>query len=214
MSISHSTEIPTLAGGMIDMAMIRRFTKTEQRRTKIICTLGPACWDLDQLESLLDAGMNVARLNFSHGTHEGHAAVLQRVRQAAQNRNKNVAILLDTKGPEIRTGFFADGVAKLDLIKGETILLTSDYHYKSDPSTASQKKLAISYTSMAISVTPGQVILVADGSLVLTVLSTDAAAGEVSCRVENNAAIGERKNVNLPVCCCTYCSRKQERHTE
>jgi pyruvate kinase len=100
---------------------------------------------------------------------------------------------LDTKGPEIRTGFFANGVEKINLIKGETIVLTSDYHYKGDA-----KKLACSYASMAKSVTPGQVILVADGSLVLTVLSTDAAAGEVSCRIENNASIGERKNMNLP----------------
>jgi pyruvate kinase len=100
--------------------------------------------------------------------------------------------LLDTKGPEIRSGFFAEG-KKITLTKGETIVLTSDYSYKGD-----NKKLACSYSSLAKSVTPGQEILVADGSLVLTVLSCDIPAGEVTCRIENNASIGERKNMNLP----------------
>ena len=102
------------------------------------------------------------------------------------------AILLDTKGPEIRTGFFAEG-SKIDLVKGETLILTSDYHFKGD-----SKKLACSYSALAKSVRPGQQILVADGSLVLTVLSCDEAASEVACRIENNASIGERKNMNLP----------------
>jgi pyruvate kinase len=93
--------------------------------------------------------------------------------------------LLDTKGPEIRTGFFADGKKKIDLVKGETIVLTSDYSFK-----GSEKKLACSYQSLAKSVKPGQEILVADGSLVLTVLSTDEALGEVTARIENNASIG------------------------
>ena len=106
---------------------------------------------------------------------------------------RNVAILLDTKGPEIRSGFFANDAKKINLTKGETLVLTSDYHFKGDA-----KKLACSYASLATSVSPGQQILVADGSLVLTVLSTDVSAGEVSCRIENNASIGERKNMNLP----------------
>lgn len=104
-----------------------------------------------------------------------------------------LAILLDTKGPEIRSGFFPDGVDKIHLVKGETIILTSDYTFKGD-----KTKLACSYDKMATSVQPGQEILVADGSLVLTVLSCDTATGEVSCRIENNVSIGERKNMNLP----------------
>jgi pyruvate kinase len=101
--------------------------------------------------------------------------------------------MLDTKGPEIRSGFFADGVKKIDLVKGETIILTTDYSFR-----GSNKKLACSYASLPTSVTPGQQILVADGSLVLTVLDCDVAAGELNCRIENSCSIGERKNMNLP----------------
>lgn len=101
--------------------------------------------------------------------------------------------MLDTKGPEIRSGFFADGAKKINLTKGETIILTSDYSFKGD-----NRKLACSYPSLAKSVSPNQEILVADGSLVLTVLSADIPAGEVTCRIQNTCSMGERKNMNLP----------------
>jgi pyruvate kinase len=104
-----------------------------------------------------------------------------------------LTVLLDTKGPEIRTGFFAKDAKKIDLKKGQSLILTADYHFKGDST-----KLACSYPQLATSVKPGQQILVADGSLVLTVLTTDPSAGQVTCRVENNASIGERKNMNLP----------------
>lgn len=100
---------------------------------------------------------------------------------------------MDTKGPEIRTGFFEDGLTKLTLTKGDTLILTTDYSFKGN-----HKKLACSYPELARTVQTGQQILAADGSLVLTVLALDPAAGEISCRVENNASIGERKNMNLP----------------
>jgi pyruvate kinase len=141
----------------------------------------------------MDAGMNVARFNFSHGDHESHGAVLDRLRKVAMIKSRNIAVLLDTKGPEIRTGFFAGGVDKIHLVKNATIILTADYHFKGD-----EKKLACSYPKIASSVTPGQQILVADGSLVLTVLSCDVPLGQVTCRIENSASIGERKNMNLP----------------
>lgn len=101
--------------------------------------------------------------------------------------------MLDTKGPEIRTGFFGNGVSKIKLIKDETITLTTDYSFRGDST-----KLACSYPKLATSVAPGQNILVADGSLVLKVISCDASSGEVLCRILNNATIGERKNMNLP----------------
>jgi pyruvate kinase len=90
MSVSQSSEVPLLAGSFITMDLVKKPTATLNRRTKIICTMGPACWEIPQLEKLMDAGMNVARFNFSHGDHAGHAAVLERVRQAAQNKNKNI----------------------------------------------------------------------------------------------------------------------------
>jgi pyruvate kinase len=184
---------PELRGSNINIDSITAKTDVSNRHTKIICTLGPACWEVEQLEKLIDAGMSVARFNFSHGDHAGHQACLDRLRQAAANKNSHVAVLLDTKGPEIRSGFFANDAKKICLTKGENLILTTDYSFKGD-----NTKLACSYPALCTSVNPGQSILVADGSLVLTVLSIDEAAGEVTTRVENNAAIGERKNMNLP----------------
>eukprot|EP00585_Thalassiosira_rotula_P012889 CAMPEP_0196130724 /NCGR_PEP_ID=MMETSP0910-20130528/997_1 /TAXON_ID=49265 /ORGANISM="Thalassiosira rotula, Strain GSO102" /LENGTH=535 /DNA_ID=CAMNT_0041390083 /DNA_START=120 /DNA_END=1727 /DNA_ORIENTATION=+ len=191
--ISNTSGIPLLAGGNITVETVKSPNLKASRRTKIFCTLGPACWEVPQLEQLIEAGMNVARFNFSHGDHAGHKACLDRLRQAADNMNQNVAVLLDTKGPEIRTGFFADGAKKIDLVKGENLTLTTDYSFKGN-----NKKLAITYPKLASSVKVGQSILVADGSLVLTVVSCDEAAGEVVTRIENNASLGERKNMNLP----------------
>merc|ERR1712003_235355 len=147
----------------------------------------------EQLEELINAGLNTARFNFSHGDHAGHKACLDRLRQAMKNTGKQVGVLLDTKGPEIRTGFFANGAKKIELTKGETLVLTADYDFKGD-----NTKLACSYGELATSVKPGQSILVADGSLVLEVISCDTEKKEVACKIMNNAAIGERKNMNLP----------------
>uniref|UniRef100_A0A7S2R2I4 Pyruvate kinase n=1 Tax=Eucampia antarctica TaxID=49252 RepID=A0A7S2R2I4_9STRA len=184
---------PELRGSNLTLAKIVAPTLVDNRHTKIICTLGPACWKVEQLEELIDAGMSVARFNFSHGDHDGHKACLDRLREAANNKGVHVAVMLDTKGPEIRSGFFANGEKKICLTKGETIILTTDYSFKGD-----KHKLGCSYPALATSVVTGQSILCADGSLVLTVLSCSEAEGEVVCRIENNCSIGERKNMNLP----------------
>lgn len=191
--ISNTALVPTLHGGYINLAAIKSPTKVKNRRTKIVCTMGPASWSEEGIATLMDSGMNVARFNFSHGDHEGHGSVLNRLRKVAAIKSRNIAVLLDTKGPEIRSGFFADGADKITLTKGEHLILTSDYSYKGNA-----QKLACSYEKLASSVKPGQQILVADGSLVLTVLTCQEALGEVVTRVENNATIGERKNMNLP----------------
>jgi len=190
---SQSANGPELRGSNIVLEKVTTKTDVSNRHTKIVCTLGPACWEVSQLEKLIDCGMSVARFNFSHGDHAGHQACLDRLRQAAANKKSHVAVMLDTKGPEIRSGFFANGEKKICLTKGENIILTTDYSFKGD-----KTKLACSYPALCTSVTTGQSILVADGSLVLTVLSIDEPAGEVTCRIENNAGIGERKNMNLP----------------
>jgi pyruvate kinase len=99
------------------------------RKTKIICTLGPACWDVDMLVQMLDAGMNVARLNFSHGDHKSHGASLDNLRAALKQRpDKVCAVMLDTKGPEIRTGML-DG-DKATFTKGQTLEITNDFEFK------------------------------------------------------------------------------------
>ncbi|KAH8069228.1 pyruvate kinase [Aureococcus anophagefferens] len=144
------------------------------KRTRIICTLGPSSWDVDMLGVLLDEGMNVARLNFSHGDHETHKRTIGRLKEALAIRpGRHCAIMLDTKGPEIRTGFFAapnDG-GKLKFAKGDPLILTTDYDHKSDGT-----KLGCTYKKLPTSVKPGGQILVADGSLVLEVVSTDGTA--------------------------------------
>jgi len=163
------------------------------KKTKIFCTMGPACWDVPTLCDLIDAGMNTARFNFSHGDHKGHGACLDRVREAAALRpNKHLAILLDTKGPEIRTGFFKESCnGKIHLKAGSELDLCTDYSFKGD-----ETKFACTYDKLPTSVQPGSTILIADGSLVLSVL--ECLATSVKCRVMNNQSIGERKNMNLP----------------
>uniref|UniRef100_A0A7S2HAX6 Pyruvate kinase n=1 Tax=Haptolina brevifila TaxID=156173 RepID=A0A7S2HAX6_9EUKA len=155
--------------------------------------MGPACWDVPTLTSLIDAGMNTARMNFSHGDHKGHGECLARVREAAALRpDRNIGILLDTKGPEIRTGFFKPECnGKIHLKAGGTLELVTDYSFKGDEST-----LACTYEKLPTSVSPGSTILIADGSLVLKV--KECKSKSVVCEIMNTQSIGERKNMNLP----------------
>ena len=143
---------------------------------------------------LLDNGMNIARLNFSHGDHATHAGTITRLKEALSTRpGVQCAIMLDTKGPEIRTGFFDPSVGdKLQLKHGSTLILTTDYDHKS-----TGEKLGCTYAKLPTSVHAGNQILVADGSLVLEVQKV-LNDKEVACTVMNDCAIGERKNMNLP----------------
>merc|ERR1719367_2142523 len=145
------------------------------------------------LEKLIESGMNVARLNFSHGDHEAHGQTVEKIRAAAAKfPDKPVAILLDTKGPEIRTGFFKEGVGeKIDLQQGQELKLVTDYSYKGDSTC-----IALSYKALPTSVKPGNTILCADGSLSLTV--KECGADFVNTEVMNSVKLGERKNCNLP----------------
>merc|ERR1719401_1678030 len=163
------------------------------RKCKIICTMGPSCWDVDMLVKMIDAGMNVARLNFSHGDHEAHGKTVQNIREACKQRpNKPVAILLDTKGPEIRTGFFKEDVGdKIELKQGQELKLVIDYSFKGDNTC-----IAVSYDKLCQSVKVGNMILCADGSLSLKVKSIGD--DHVMTEVQNSIKLGERKNCNLP----------------
>ncbi|XP_010536812.1 PREDICTED: probable pyruvate kinase, cytosolic isozyme [Tarenaya hassleriana] len=165
----------------------------EQRpKTKIVCTLGPASRSVPMVEKLLRAGMNVARFNFSHGSHAYHQETLDNLRQAMSNTGILCAVMLDTKGPEIRTGFLKDG-KPIQLKQGQEITISTDYELKGD-----EDMICMSYKKLAEDVKPGMVILCADGTISLTVLSCDKENGLVRCRCENSAMLGERKNVNLP----------------
>jgi pyruvate kinase len=179
--------------------LIRRFEQVtaindlKSRRTKIICTLGPACWSVDGLVGLIDAGMNIARFNFSHGDHKGHNATLGRLREALALRpDASVGVMLDTKGPEIRTGNVDPSLGgKVKFEKGDIIEVGTDY---SRPCT--KIHLACSYKSLPTSVAVGARILVADGAMVLKV--TEIREASVMAEVLNNAAFGDHKNMNLP----------------
>lgn len=163
----------------------------EDRKCKIVCTIGPSCWSKEMLVEMIDAGMNVARLNFSHGDHEVHLRTLENIRAAAAERpGCNVAIMLDTKGPEIRTGFLKDHEA-VELVEGQDLIIDTDYEIEGDAS-----RISCSYKTLPTSVKRGQTILAADGNLVMTV--KECRETEVLVQVMNNYKLSERKNMNLP----------------
>jgi len=169
----------------------------DDQLTRMICTLGPASSEPKVLSKLIEAGMSVARLNFSHGDHASQLALLRTVREVARRNmdaaHKPVAIMLDTKGPEIRTGR-TEGGEKVHYARGQEITLTSDYETICDSST-----LALSYAKFPTSVRKGQPIRIGDGALNLEVTNVDDAEhGRVRAQVLNDAAIGERKNCNIP----------------
>ncbi|KAL0744458.1 hypothetical protein Bca4012_085971 [Brassica carinata] len=162
------------------------------KKTKIVCTLGPQSRSVEMIEKLLKAGMNVARFNFSHGTHEYHQGTLDNLRTAIKNTGILCAVMLDTKGPEIRTGFLKEG-KPVQLTQGQEITISTDYTLQGDSNT-----ISMSYKKLAEDLNPGGVILCSDGTISLKVLSCDKVNGLVRCQCENSATLGEKKNVNLP----------------
>lgn len=159
------------------------------KRTKIVCTLGPAVDDDEAIEGLLCAGMDVARLNFSHGSHEEHRARIRRLRAVAERLGSPCAVLLDTRGPEIRTGLLAGG-EPVELAEGARIVLTDQVV------EGTVERVTQSCAGLADAVAPGTRILVDDGLIELAVESVDG--GDVACVVRNAGALGERKSVNVP----------------
>jgi pyruvate kinase len=169
-----------------------RETDDPPRASQIVCTLGPKSAELSIMEDLLRAGMSVARFNFSHGSHEYHQGTLDTLRQAMLNTRLMCAVLLDTKGPEIRTGMLKDGKPVL-MEAGREVTLHTDYSLLGD-----ERNIAMSYKKLPEDVEPGAEILIGDGSIVLTVKSCHPENGTVKCVCANTAPLGERKNVNLP----------------
>ena len=138
------------------------------RKTKLIATIGPACDGLDTIKAMIHAGMNVARLNFSHDTHVEHRKRLELVRQAARELGANVAVMLDTKGVKIRTGRLEGGVAHL--VTGEPFTLYTDGR------VGDARGASVSYTELPDEVEPGSKILIDDGVIELQVESVSRRA--------------------------------------
>ncbi|KIX89956.1 pyruvate kinase [Staphylococcus microti] len=160
------------------------------KKTKIVCTIGPASESEEMLEKLMTAGMNVARLNFSHGSHEEHAARIATIRKVATKLNKNIGILLDTKGPEIRTHDMQNGMIMLQ--KGADV--TVSMHEVE----GTEEKFSVTYPQLIDDIEVGAYILLDDGLVELEVKEIDKAAGEVHCTVLNTGELKNKKGVNLP----------------
>ena len=160
------------------------------RKTKIVCTIGPASESEEMLEKLMLAGMNVARLNFSHGSHEEHKGRIDTIRKVSSKLNKNIGILLDTKGPEIRTHNMKDGL--IELTKGSEVTV------KTTEVEGTKEAFSVTYEKLAEDVEVGSTILLDDGLIELTVKSVDIAKGEVHCDVQNTGELKNKKGVNLP----------------
>ncbi len=158
------------------------------RKTKIICTLGPSTDNEEIMRSLVREGMNVARFNFSHGTHTEQKERLKMLRKIRKEENLPIASLLDTKGPEIRLGLFKDD--HIELTEGQTFTLTTR-DVEGDESIVS-----ITYKDLPQDVRPGSKILIDDGLIEMTV--TDLTDTDITCVVDNGGAVSNRKGVNVP----------------
>jgi len=158
------------------------------KKTKIVCTLGPAADTKEILRELILNGMNVARLNFSHGSHEEHAARIQRIKEVRKELGIPVAIMLDTKGPEIRTGELSAG--KVELVAGEKVTLTTEII------SGDEKRFSISHANLPNEVSPGCRILIDDGLIQLEV--EDVFDNEMVCNILNGGTLGSKKSINLP----------------
>ena len=160
------------------------------KMTKVVCTIGPKTESVEMLTKLVESGMNVMRLNFSHGDFEEHGTRIKRIREVMEKTGKNIGILLDTKGPEIRTGKLEGGKDIL-LEAGNKITITTDYSY-----VGNKDKISVSYPGIVNDLKPGNVVLLDDG---LVGLEVDSIKGnEIVCTIRNTGELGETKGVNLP----------------
>ncbi len=158
------------------------------RKTKIVCTLGPATDSSEAIKELISAGMNVARLNFSHGDHEEHRKRIENIKKAREELGKYIPIILDTKGPEIRLGKFKNSF--------ENIFSGDEYTLTTRDIEGDNTIVGISYKYLTEDVEKGTRILIADGTIELSVL--DYNETDVRCKVITGGVVSDRKNVNIP----------------
>jgi len=163
--------------------------ETDMRKTKIVCTLGPSTDDEKVLEQLIKEGMNVARCNFSHGSHEEHKERMNKVKRIRKKCDKPVAILLDTKGPEIRTGNFEGD--KICVKAGQTFTLVADKEV-----IGNNEKAGITFADLYKDVKPGVVIMIDDGLIEMEVVKIEGT--DIVCNVKNEGVISNHKGVNVP----------------
>ncbi len=161
------------------------------RRTKIVATIGPASRDPETLARMVEAGMDVARLNFSHGNREIHAENAERIRQAAGRVGRQVAILQDLPGPKIRIGRIRDEVAELK--PGEQLVLACGSDDVGD-----EQRISVSWAGLASAVDPGDVIYLADGAIRLRVKGVRDGDGELETAVEIGGSLASRQGLNIP----------------
>ena len=159
------------------------------RRAKIVCTIGPACDSEESILDLMRLGMDVARLNFSHGTHPEHTRRIQRLRRAARHLKRTICILQDLQGPKIRTGRLHEGKA-IELKTGSVIDITP----RAIAGTATL--ISTDFLGLAREVTPGALILLSDGRIELKVLAVRG--NDVECEVRNGGLLAEHQGINLP----------------
>ena len=162
--------------------------KERKKKTRIVCTIGPASEDKKVLTKLVQAGMNVMRLNFSHGDFEEHGGRIKTLREINKELNKNVAILLDTKGPEIRTGDFVDG--KTEFKKGQVSTICVE------DIVGTSERFTITYKDLYKDVKPGGFILVNDGQVELLVDHVDGT--DIVCICANDGVVKNKRGINVP----------------
>ncbi len=158
------------------------------RKTKIICTIGPACTNEETIRRMCLAGMNVARLNFSHGSHEEHLERINLLKKVRREMNLPIAIMLDTKGPEYRIGCFEKG--RVELKEGEPFTLTAE------DVPGDETRVSVSYKGLCAELHPGDRVLINNGLLILEVL--EANPKEARCVVVTGGTLSDRKSMSVP----------------
>jgi pyruvate kinase len=176
-------------GDLLTAVPVPEKANERMRRAKIVCTIGPACDSEEMILDLMRTGMDVARLNFSHGTHSEHARRIERLRRAAHHLSRTICILQDLQGPKIRTGKLKDG-KRVFLKTGAVLTITPR------KVLGTEDLIATDFGGLAAEVEPGARVLLSDGNIELRVRSIKGL--DVECEVLNGGALGEHQGINLP----------------